>query len=160
MKSFFCWRSNLSNDGIICLRTGVKTGMDFRGLVWKRVWKITNFLVGNIGSGSYPVKLSSMRWSCYKRARLSNRMLDGVELTTHILIVSHYHVTALGPLRFDWPWYIIHNYSRIGNFREHSRDFRVSNNVFESCIFLNSFSNLPKSLLHSIFPLAMLREVE
>ena len=50
-RNLFCWRSNLSNDSIICLRTGVKTGMDFGGLVWKRVWKITNFLVWNIGSG-------------------------------------------------------------------------------------------------------------
>ena len=43
----FCLRSNLSNDNVIfALWRGLKTGMDFRGLVWKRVWKIT-FLVWN-----------------------------------------------------------------------------------------------------------------
>ena len=32
----FCVRSNLSNDNIISAqRPGLKTGMDFRGLVWK-----------------------------------------------------------------------------------------------------------------------------
>ena len=37
-------RSKLSNDNIIsALRPGLKTGMEFRGLVWKRVWKITFF---------------------------------------------------------------------------------------------------------------------
>ena len=34
-------RSNLSNDNIISASwPGLKMGMDFRGLVWKRVWKI------------------------------------------------------------------------------------------------------------------------
>ena len=32
-EDFFCLRCNL--------RPGLKTGMEFRGLVWKRVWKIT-----------------------------------------------------------------------------------------------------------------------
>ena len=37
-------RSKLSNDNIIsALRPGLKTGMEFRGLVWKRVCKITFF---------------------------------------------------------------------------------------------------------------------
>ena len=37
----FCLRSNLGNDNIISAnRPGLKTGMDFRGLVWKLVWKI------------------------------------------------------------------------------------------------------------------------
>ena len=44
----FCLRSNPSNDNIISAkRPGLKTGMDFRGPVWKRVWKITFFLVWN-----------------------------------------------------------------------------------------------------------------
>ena len=39
---FVC--SNLSNDNIISAQNpGLKTGMDFRGLVWKRAWKITFF---------------------------------------------------------------------------------------------------------------------
>ena len=39
-----CLRSNLSNDNIISAqRSGLKTGMNFRSLVWKRVWKITFF---------------------------------------------------------------------------------------------------------------------
>ena len=43
-EEFFCLRSNLSNDIIISAeRPGLKTGMDFRGMVWKRVWKITFF---------------------------------------------------------------------------------------------------------------------
>ena len=43
-EEFFCLRSSLSNDDIISAsRPGLKTGMDFRGLVWKRVWKITFF---------------------------------------------------------------------------------------------------------------------
>ena len=43
-EEFFCLRSNLSNDGIIsALRPDLKTSMDFRGLVWKRAWKITFF---------------------------------------------------------------------------------------------------------------------
>ena len=41
-EEFFCLRSNLSNDNIISAWwLGLKMGMDFRGLVWKRVWKIT-----------------------------------------------------------------------------------------------------------------------
>ena len=37
---FFCLRSNLSDDNIIpALRPGLKTGIDFRVLVWKGVWK-------------------------------------------------------------------------------------------------------------------------
>ena len=44
LKNFFSLRPNLSNDNIISpLRPGLKTGMDFRGLVWKQVWKITFF---------------------------------------------------------------------------------------------------------------------
>ena len=39
-----CFRSNLSNDNTISAqRPGLKTGMDFRDLVWKRVWKMTFF---------------------------------------------------------------------------------------------------------------------
>ena len=45
---YFCLRSNLSNNGrISALRPGLKTGMDFRALVWKRVWKMTLFFVSN-----------------------------------------------------------------------------------------------------------------
>ena len=41
-EELFCLRSNLGNDNIISAwRPGLKTGMDFRGLVWKRVWIIT-----------------------------------------------------------------------------------------------------------------------
>ena len=41
---FVCLRSNLSNDNIIsALRPGLKTGMDFRFLVSKRVRKIYIF---------------------------------------------------------------------------------------------------------------------
>ena len=44
-EEFFCLRSNLSNDNKVSAeRPGLKTGMDFGGLVWKRVWKITFFL--------------------------------------------------------------------------------------------------------------------
>ena len=40
----FCLRSNLGNDNITSrLMTGLKTGMNFRGLVWKPVSKITFF---------------------------------------------------------------------------------------------------------------------
>ena len=44
-NGFFCLYSNhVGNDNIIsALRPGLKTGMDFRGLVWKRGWKITFF---------------------------------------------------------------------------------------------------------------------
>ena len=43
-EEFLFLRSNLSNDDIIlAFRPGLKTGMDFRGLVWKRVWKMTFF---------------------------------------------------------------------------------------------------------------------
>ena len=43
-EEFFSLRSNLSNDNIISAwRPGLKTGMDYRGLVRKRVWKITFF---------------------------------------------------------------------------------------------------------------------
>ena len=35
-EEFFCVCSNLGNDNIIyAQRPGLKTGMDFRGLVWK-----------------------------------------------------------------------------------------------------------------------------
>ena len=41
-EEFFYLRSNLSNDDIIfAFRPGLKTGMHFRGLVWKQVWKMT-----------------------------------------------------------------------------------------------------------------------
>ena len=34
LKNFFCLRSNLSNDDMISAqRAGLKTGMDFRGMV-------------------------------------------------------------------------------------------------------------------------------
>ena len=40
LNDFFCLRSNLSDDNIIpALRPGLKTGIDFRVLVWKGVWK-------------------------------------------------------------------------------------------------------------------------
>ena len=35
--------SNLSNYDIISLRLGLKTCMDFRGQVWKKVWKMSSF---------------------------------------------------------------------------------------------------------------------
>ena len=42
--NFFFLRSNQSNDNIIsAYRPGLKTGMDSRRLVWKRVWGITFF---------------------------------------------------------------------------------------------------------------------
>ena len=41
---FFFWLSNLSDDNIIpAYRPGLKTGLEFRGLVRKRVWKNTFF---------------------------------------------------------------------------------------------------------------------
>ena len=44
-EEIFCLRSILSNDDIISAwRKGLKTGMDFRGLIWKRVWKRTFFV--------------------------------------------------------------------------------------------------------------------
>ena len=44
LENFFGLRSNLSNDDIISAqRPGLKTGMDFRGLVWKWVQKKTFF---------------------------------------------------------------------------------------------------------------------
>ena len=50
-EEFICLRSNLSSDNIISsYRPGVKTGMDFKGLVWKRVLKITLF---GLKSGRY-----------------------------------------------------------------------------------------------------------
>ena len=40
-EEFYCLRSNPSNDDIIsALRPGLKTGIDFRGLFGKWVWKI------------------------------------------------------------------------------------------------------------------------
>ena len=36
-KSFFCWRSNVSNNDIISKRSGLKMGMVFRSQVRKRV---------------------------------------------------------------------------------------------------------------------------
>lgn len=38
-KKSFCWHSNLGNDDTISWRPGLNMGMDFRGLVWKRMWK-------------------------------------------------------------------------------------------------------------------------
>ena len=50
-EEFFCLLSNLSSDNIISsYRPGVKTGMDFKGLVWKQVLKITLF---GLKSGQY-----------------------------------------------------------------------------------------------------------
>ena len=44
MEEFFCFHSNPSNDNIISAqRPGVKTVVNFRDLVEKRVWKITFF---------------------------------------------------------------------------------------------------------------------
>ena len=40
---FQCWRSNLNNDDIICYTPGLKSGTDFRGQVWKRMWKMAFF---------------------------------------------------------------------------------------------------------------------
>ena len=41
LKKLFCLPSNLSNDDkISVLKPGLKTSMDFRGLIWKRAWKI------------------------------------------------------------------------------------------------------------------------
>ena len=48
VEEIFCLSSILSKDDIISAwRTGLKTGMDFRGLIWKRVWKMTFLLVWN-----------------------------------------------------------------------------------------------------------------
>ena len=51
-EELFCLRSNLSNDNhiITALRPSLKTGMDCRDLVCKRVWKIT-FFWSEIGQG-------------------------------------------------------------------------------------------------------------
>ena len=38
-KKSFCWHSNLGNDDTISWRPGLNMGMDFRALVWKRMWK-------------------------------------------------------------------------------------------------------------------------
>ena len=44
LKHFFCLPFNLSNDDIISAeRPGLKTDMDFKGLVRKQVWKVTFF---------------------------------------------------------------------------------------------------------------------
>ena len=44
LRNFFCLRSNVSDTYLISTyRPGLKTGMDFRGLVWKRVWEMTLF---------------------------------------------------------------------------------------------------------------------
>ena len=41
----------LSNDNMISAKKlGLKTSMDFRGLVWKRVWKVTFY---GLKSGQY-----------------------------------------------------------------------------------------------------------
>ena len=49
-RECFCLGSKLINDNIISAWIpGLKTGMDFRSLVWKRVWKIT-FFWSDIGS--------------------------------------------------------------------------------------------------------------
>ena len=43
-KKSFCLYFTLSNHDIIsALRPGLKTSMDFRCQVWKRVWKMTFF---------------------------------------------------------------------------------------------------------------------
>ena len=42
IRIIFCLLSNLGNDNILSAwKPGLKTRTDFRGLVWKRVWKIT-----------------------------------------------------------------------------------------------------------------------
>ena len=44
LRNLFCCCSNLSNQGnkgIISERPGLRTGMKFRGQVWKQVWKMT-----------------------------------------------------------------------------------------------------------------------
>ena len=51
-EEFFCLPSNLGNDELInAQRPGLKTGWDFRGLVFKRVWKRKIFALNLIGSG-------------------------------------------------------------------------------------------------------------
>ena len=48
LRCLFCCCSNLSIDDIISLRPGLRMGIDFRGQVWKWVWKISDiFLVWN-----------------------------------------------------------------------------------------------------------------
>ena len=43
-EEFFCFHSDLSSNDIISAeRLGLKMSMDFRGLVWKPVWKMTVF---------------------------------------------------------------------------------------------------------------------
>ena len=44
VRSLFCCCSNLSNDEIIYERPGLRMGNDFRGQVWKRVWKMIFFV--------------------------------------------------------------------------------------------------------------------
>ena len=54
LEEFFFLRSNLSNDDIIYAeRPGLKTGMDFKGLVWKREWKMTFFWVRILRTGRH-----------------------------------------------------------------------------------------------------------
>ena len=42
-KKSFCYCSNLSKDDIISYKPVLRMGMDFRGQVWKRVWKMIFF---------------------------------------------------------------------------------------------------------------------
>ena len=81
-EGFFCLRSNLGNDNIISAWwLGLKTGMDFRGLVWKRVWKMTFFGLksgqdlesrGGTRSRRQAVSRSTPRGSIYLIGSLSN----------------------------------------------------------------------------------------
>ena len=49
LRNLFCCWSNLSNHDIISKRPGLRVGMNFRGQVWKLVWKL-HFLVSNMVS--------------------------------------------------------------------------------------------------------------
>ena len=51
LRYLFCCCSNLSIDDIISLRPGLRMGIDFRGQVWKWVWKISDIFWCEIGSG-------------------------------------------------------------------------------------------------------------
>ena len=76
LEVFFCCCSNLSNDDIISKRSGLKMGMDFRGQVWKRVWKMT--FIYRTGWHTPTKNSQEYPWGC-GRVTLESIFLSRVE---------------------------------------------------------------------------------
>ena len=99
LESFFYLRSSLSNHNIISpYRPGLKKAINFTGLLWKRVWKIT-FFDSEIGSRFQEPGRTSPTTIPRSTPRVLTFNNDAKQLPKWIL--HEYHLSQNGLPRFE-----------------------------------------------------------